>query len=106
MPNDPIPYASETQFRQCDWRPSRKRATYERLKPYGGQKRAPLAFLQAAKANGFGKGGQKRCSVEHCQRFAYRENGLCGFHGGPLGARASRPYVRGKRRQRLVLSDP
>jgi hypothetical protein len=85
--------ASETQFTREDWRPSRKRATRPRKHAWGGQKRAPLAFLAAGALHGFGKGTQKRCKVDGCKRFAFKHCGLCRFHLGSRYEARQRPFV-------------
>jgi hypothetical protein len=71
---------SETQFTREDWRPSRKRASKPRLKPGGGQKKAPAAFLAAAAKSGFQSGKTPRCP--HCRRFALKGVGFCRWHAG------------------------
>lgn len=87
---------SETQFTALDWRPSRKRASYPRQRAHGGQKRAPAAFLAAARVSGIGSGKHRLC--DHCGRVALRETTVCRWHGGGKIASQSRPYVKSARR--------
>jgi hypothetical protein len=83
---------SETQFSRLDWRPSIKRASSPRKRDWGGQKKAPIAFLAAAAKNGFAF-NLPRC--KHCRRFAMKGTGLCRHHSGPRVAMAQgRLYVR------------
>jgi hypothetical protein len=89
---------SDTQFTALDWRPSPRRATYPRVKPYGGQKQAPAAFLAAAKVSGFGSGKHRRCARANCTGWAMRETTVCRLHGGGKIASQSRPYVKSRRR--------
>ena len=88
-----MPDMSDTQFSALDWRPSVKRATYPRQRAYGGQKRAPAAFLAAAKL--YGLASARKC--DHCGRVAMRETTVCRFHGGGKIASQSRPYVKGQK---------
>jgi hypothetical protein len=83
---------SDTQFTALDWRPSRKRASYPRVRAWGGQKKAPAAFLAAARLSGFASGKHRRC--DHCTRWALKGLGVCRWHGGATHASKSRPYVR------------
>ena len=85
---------SETQFTRADWRPSRKRASHPRVRAYGGQKKAPAAFLAAGKLYGLAKA--RKCA--HCGRVALRETSVCRFHGGGKVASLKRPYVKRPRR--------
>lgn len=80
MPDSVNPYPSETHFRRLDWRPGKRRRCRPRVRDYGGQKAAPLAFRQAALVNGFGRGSQRRC--EHCRAWAMAESRFCRAHGG------------------------
>jgi hypothetical protein len=87
---------SDEQFTALDWRPSKKRASYPRVRAWGGQKKAPLNFLIAAAQSGFGKGPQKFC---FCGRPAFREALACRFHGGALHAAKKRPYRKSPHRE-------
>jgi len=90
---------SETQFSKADWRPSKKRATYGRVRAWGGQKQAPLAFLAAAKLAGLNTNRAMRCSRiavstgRPCRRVAMKGTTLCLSHGGAGVARTFRTYV-------------
>ena len=84
---------SDTQFTRADWRPSAKRASYVRVKPWGGQKQAPAALLaHSGSVSGFGSGKHRRC--DHCRRWALKGLGVCRWHGGSTLASKTRPYVR------------
>jgi hypothetical protein len=78
---------SETQFSKADWRPSKKRATCGRQRAWGGQKRAPLVFLAAAKLAGLNTNRAMRCSRiavstgRPCRRVAMKGTTLCLSHG-------------------------
>jgi hypothetical protein len=93
---------SDTQFTALDWRPSRKRASYPRVRAHGGQKQAPAAFLAAARVSGFGSGKHRRC--DHCTRWALKGLGVCRWHGGATIASKARPYVRTARTIALTAS--
>jgi hypothetical protein len=76
-------------FTKADWRPGKRRKRIKRVKPWGGRKTAPAAFLEAAKATWFKKGyeGSRVCSAikrngEPCGRLALRGLKVCGAHGG------------------------
>jgi hypothetical protein len=89
---------SDTQFTKLDWRPSKKRASVPRKRDWGGQKRAPAAFLAMAPFVGFGKGPQARCCVARCNAFAMKGAPSCRKHGGAgIVARYRRPFVRSLR---------
>jgi hypothetical protein len=87
------PDMSDTHFTALDWRPSRKRASYPRVRAHGGQKQAPAAFLAAAKLTGLAH--LPRC--DHCGRVAMRGLNVCRVHGGGKIASQSRPYVKGQK---------
>ena len=81
--------SSGEHFTKADWRPGRRRRRIKRVKPWGGKKIAPAAFLEAAKATWFKKGyeGARVCSAakrngEPCGRLAMRGLKVCGAHGG------------------------
>jgi hypothetical protein len=81
---------SDTQFTALDFRPSRKRASYPRVRAWGGQKEAPAAFLAAAKRNGLAF--LPKCA--HCSDVAMRGLTVCRRHGGGKIASQTRPYVK------------
>jgi hypothetical protein len=84
---------SDTHFTALDWRPSRKRASYPRVRSWGGQKQANAAFLaQSGSVAGFGSGKHRLC--DHCGRVAVREATVCRWHGGGKIAAQSRPYAK------------
>ena len=87
------PDMSDTHFTALDWRPSRKRASYPRVRAHGGQKKAPAAFLAAAKRTGLAH--VRKCA--HCGRVAMREATVCRWHGGGKIASLKRPYVKSAR---------
>jgi len=69
------------QFTRADWRPGAKGKRRPRKRDYGGQKRAPAAFLEAAKAFQIGSAGAPR-ACRYCKRLALRGVAVCAFHGG------------------------
>jgi hypothetical protein len=95
---------SETHFSALDWRPSKKRASYPRVRHCAGQKVAPPAFLAAARVSGFGSGKHRICA--HCGRVAMRESTVCRQHGGSGHASKKRPYVRSARSNALAGQRP
>lgn len=87
---------SETQFSRLDWRPSKQRSTYPRVRDWGGQKQANPAFLEAGRRYGLGSpGNNRRCCRDDCNGFAVRESEYCRRHGGGRAAAFARPYVIG-----------
>lgn len=87
---------SETHFSKLDWRPGKRRATYPRVRDWGGQKTAPDAFLEAGRRYGFGQpGNDRRCL--HCRRFCVREASVCRMHAGAAIASKRRPFVPGQK---------
>lgn len=72
---------SQTHFTRQTWRHG-KRQIRQIKRPYGGQKTAPLAFLEAARQTYFRKGleGSRRC--KHCGRLAMKDQNVCRAHGG------------------------
>ena len=90
---------SETQFSRADWRPGRRRKTVPRVRDYGGQKQAPIAFLVAGKFAGLHTNRAKRCTGialstgRTCRRVAMKGTDFCLLHGGALAAKRIRPYV-------------
>jgi hypothetical protein len=81
-----------SQFTREDWRPSPKRGSYPRVRSWGGQKKAPAAFLEAAKVSGIGSGKLRLCL--YCGNIAVREAEVCRIHGGAKVASQRRPYVK------------
>jgi hypothetical protein len=76
-------------FTRATWRPGQKFRLRKRMKPYGGCKTAPPAFLEAAKVAGFklGRPGYRICSATKrdgspCGRLALRDFAVCEAHGG------------------------
>ena len=90
---------SETQFSRADWRPGGRRKTVPRVRDYGGQKQAPIAFLVAGKFAGLHTNRAKRCTGialstgRTCRRVAMKGTDFCLLHGGALAAKRIRPYV-------------
>lgn len=83
MPNESEFFTRET------WRPSKKRKMQKRVKPWGGRKTAPAAFLEAARRVGFQKGHANRriCNGlkqdgTACGNLALTGMERCGWHGG------------------------
>jgi hypothetical protein len=91
-PTDTPERMERTQFTREDWRPSPKRGTYPRVRDWGGQKKAPKAFLEAAKVSGIGSGKLRLCL--YCGKPAVREADVCRYHGGGKIASEKRPYVK------------
>lgn len=97
---------SETHFTKLDWRPGKRRRTYPRVRSYGGQKEAPLAFLVMAQFVGLNTKRAARCTRiarrtgRRCKLPAMKGCTLCLCHGGAGIAAKKRPYVRTKRGQR------
>ena len=85
---------SDEFFTRADWRPSKKRKMQKRLKPWGGRKTAPPAFLEAAKRTYFQPGKRTQAtSPNHrichgtrngkpCPYLALKGLTVCGSHGG------------------------
>jgi hypothetical protein len=76
-------------FTRATWRPSKKRRMQKRVKPYGGRKTAPAAFLEAAKLVGFtpGRTNRRICNATKkdgtpCGMLALSDMKVCGAHGG------------------------
>jgi hypothetical protein len=91
---------SETNFTRADWRPGKRRRTYVRVKPYGGRKEAPPAFLAAVKLHAIGAPLDKRarCAGKRrdgcrCGMIALNGSTFCRRHGGAMSAKLTRPYV-------------
>jgi hypothetical protein len=104
---------SETHFSKEDWRPGKRRRTYLRRHAYGGRKKAPEAFLAAAKLVGLHTNTAKRCtaiarSTGHtCKKVALLGATTCLTHGGggQVKAKNLRPYVTTEHRRRVVMRD-
>ena len=91
---------SETRFTRATWRRGAKRATYERVKPYGGAKHANEAFLASVPLHAIGAplDLRQRCAGKRrdggaCGCLAMRGSAFCLRHGGAQGARRVRAYV-------------
>lgn len=76
-------------FTRATWRASKKRRLRKRIKPWGGRKTAPPAFLEAAKLTQFkpGRPGHRVCSATQrngspCTRLALKGMKVCEAHGG------------------------
>jgi len=89
------------QFTRADWRKGKRRATYERVKPWGGAKQANAAFLEAVKLHAIGAplDNRPRCAGirrngQACRSIACNGSVYCLRHGGAQGAKRFRAYVR------------
>lgn len=102
------PTVSETHFSKLDWRPGARRKTMPRLKPYGGQKEAPVLLLVMAKRVGLHTNAAKRCTAtarstgRKCRRVAVTGANVCLVHGGALFLKQHRPYVATGHGQRIM----
>ena len=81
-----------SQFTRETWRAGRDRASYPRVRHWGGQTKAPDAFVAARNALGPGFApGAPRCA--HCARPAMRQSPVCRQHGGARWASRLRPFL-------------
>jgi hypothetical protein len=76
-------------FTRATWRPSKRRKMQKRIKPWGGCKTAPAAFLEAGKRTQIQPGFANRrvCTAEkraggRCGNLALSGLTVCGCHGG------------------------
>lgn len=76
-------------FTRETWRAGKRSPMRKRVKPYGGQKVAPKAFLEAAKRTYFqpGRANHRKCSATKrdgtaCGMLAIKGMKVCGAHGG------------------------
>jgi hypothetical protein len=89
----PTDTPSDAQFTRLDWRPTVRRATYPRVRDWGGQKKAnPLFLAHRAKPGAFGQPGLPKC--RHCAQPAMRGLPVCKWHGGAGVTATRRPYAR------------
>jgi hypothetical protein len=87
---------SDEQFTRADWRPGKRRRSTPRVRDWGGRKQLSDGLRACGATHGFGSGKQKRC--KHCKRFAYKDTGLCGHHGGPqVAMKQGRACIRTQR---------
>jgi hypothetical protein len=111
------------RFTRETWRTGKKSRLRKRTKPWGGQKTAPMAFLEAAKQTQFraGRSGCRLCSSlkrdgSPCRRLALREFVVCEAHGGVLalarqgklqssGRTAAFKATRGRRSRRPIATS-
>jgi hypothetical protein len=81
---------SDEFFTRETWRASKtRRVMQKRVKPWGGRKTAPPAFLAAAKQTYFkpGRVNHRKCSAVKrdgtpCGMLAFKGMKVCGAHGG------------------------
>lgn len=90
----------DTRFTRETWRPGKRRKTWERVKPWGGQTRAPERFLAMSKLVAIGGPLDKRarCAGKRhdggaCRNIAMTGSTFCLRHGGARGAKRVRVYV-------------
>ena len=76
-------------FTRATWRPGKNRRLRKRVKPWGGRKTAPAAFIETGKQFGFkpGRPGYPVCSATKrdrapCGNLALKGLKVCGAHGG------------------------
>ena len=81
---------SETHFDRAEWRTGKHRASYPRVRDWGGR-REPSPGMLAHVQPGVFAPGAPRC--RHCARVAMRDLPVCRQHGGARWAAARRPYV-------------
>ena len=97
-------------FTRETWRRGKRRATYQRTRPWGGRTTAPPLLLAVAHLHGFGGALSKhrRCAAvarstgRRCKCAAMNFARYCTKHGGPRDAAKRRPYVPGKFAQRAI----
>jgi hypothetical protein len=87
-------------FTRDTWRKGKRRATYQRVKPWGGATQANANFLASIALHAIGGplDTRTRCSGrrrngEPCHCLAMRGSRFCQRHGGAQGARHLRSYV-------------
>ena len=97
---------SEEQFTRETWRRGARRATYERVKPWGGAKHANAGLLASIPLHAIGAplDMRQRCAGQRrdggkCGCLAMRGSAFCLRHGGAQGARLVRAYVPGRARK-------
>lgn len=90
----------ETHFTRDDWRRGKRRATYARVKAWGGAREANAAFLASVKLHAIGapldkrpRCAGKRRNGEACRDIAMNGSTRCRRHGGAQGAKRFRDYV-------------
>jgi hypothetical protein len=101
---------SETHFDHLEWRAGARRKTQPRVRCYGGQKQAPVAFLAAARQFcGLNTNAARKCkriaisTGRPCRDPAMRGSDYCLSHGGAAAAKRIRPYVRTQPGQQAEL---
>jgi hypothetical protein len=80
---------ADEAFTRATWRPGKHRKLRKRVKPWGGRKVAPAAFIETGKQFGFkpGRPGYRICSATKrdgspCGRLALKGFKVCEAHGG------------------------
>lgn len=78
---------SDEFFTRETWRAGKNGRMRKRVKPWGGRKTAPPAFLEAGKRTWFGAGAHQICTAmkrdgSPCGMVALKGLKVCGAHGG------------------------
>jgi len=78
-------------YTRADWRPGKRRKSQPRVRDWGGNKKAPPAFLAMSRLVGLDTMTARRC--EHCGRVAMKGLAGCMRHNGARWTAQRRPYV-------------